>query len=70
MASYRVCYCDAKGNVFSTDDVEAANDAGAMARARALVNSRAALFEVWQGDRLIHRSGGDRPPLVGRFPPG
>jgi anaerobic selenocysteine-containing dehydrogenase len=69
MASYRVYYCDANGKIFSADDFEAADDAGAVARAGTLVNGRATMFEVWRRDRLIHRSLRRAPAQESGRPP-
>ena len=73
MASYRVYYCDARGKVFSANDFEATDDAGAIDRAVTLVGGKVQIFEVWQRDCLIHRHpksdrsiAGDKPPRLGR----
>jgi hypothetical protein len=55
MTSYRLYYCNSEGTKFGADDFHAANDAGAIERARVLVKLRSPVFEVWQGERLVHR---------------
>jgi len=70
VATYRIYYCDAKGKVFSVDDFEATDDAGAIERARVRVNGRSAIFEVWERDRLIHRHTKLKElPVIGGKPP-
>jgi hypothetical protein len=74
MAFYRVYYCDCDGKVFSTNDVEATDDAGSIECARRLVNGPAPIFEVWHRDRLVHRhprsaqTSGRNPERLGRHP--
>ena len=71
---YRAYYCDAAGKILSGIDLEASDDADAVERSKKLAGTR--FFEVWQRDCSVHRpktappSADDRPPSVGRIPPG
>jgi hypothetical protein len=56
MASYRAHYCDARGIIFSAHDIEAVDDARAVERAWTLVKTHVPILEVWERDRLVHRS--------------
>jgi len=74
MAAYRIYYCDERYKVFSADDLEASNDRDAIERAGRLASGRKASFEVWQGNRLVHRNplavpaAGSKPPHLGLHP--
>ena len=56
MPLYRVHFVDHGDNVYSTDHFESDDDERAIAHARRLnVPSIGAGFELWHGERLVHR---------------
>ena len=55
MPSYRLYYCDERGEVFTADDFQALNDPSAVDRARNIAKGRSSVFEVWQETRLVYR---------------
>jgi hypothetical protein len=56
LALYHVHFFDEGGDVFLTRELEHEDDETAVERARRLYVPRiAAGFDVWEGDRLVHR---------------
>jgi hypothetical protein len=62
MALYRVHFVDHGGNVHSTYEVEHEADEEAIATARRMdVPFIGAGFDLWEGERLVHRHRNQRP---------
>jgi hypothetical protein len=57
LPSYRLYRLDGAGHISAADWIEAANDEEARSTATAQVRGK---YELWNGKRLVERSGGAR----------
>ena len=68
VVQYRCFFVDSSGGFVATDDFHSVNDTTAVENAETLAGKRGYRgfgFEVWQGDRLVHRQEPiDLPPAA------